>query len=39
VTLPESNAAQFLKQQPKAGDIQPFPSGQIAYLAIFRAQT
>ncbi|NQD93937.1 hypothetical protein HP532_14905 [Pseudomonas sp. CrR25] len=33
MTLPDSNAAQFLKQQPKAGDTQPFPSGQITYLA------
>src|SRR5690606_8819594 len=33
MTLPECNAAQFLKQQPKAGDIQPFTSGQITYLA------
>lgn len=33
MTLPDSNATQFLKQQPKAGDIQPFPSGQITYLA------
>ena len=39
MTLPDSNAAQFLKQQPKAGDTQPFPSGKITYLAIFRAQT
>jgi len=33
MTLPDSNATQFLKQQPKAGDTQPFPSGQITYLA------
>jgi hypothetical protein len=33
MTLPDNSAAQFLKQQPKAGDIQPFPSGQITYLA------
>src|SRR5690606_8597316 len=33
VTLPDNNASQFLKQQPKAGDTQPFPSGKITYLA------
>lgn len=33
MTLPDSNVAQFLKQQPRAGDTQPFPSGQITYLA------
>ncbi len=33
MTLTDSNATQFLKQQPKAGDTQPFPSGQITYLA------
>ncbi|WP_372865384.1 hypothetical protein [Spongiibacter sp.] len=33
MTLPDNSAAQFLKQQPKAGDTQPFPSGQITYLA------
>ena len=33
MTLPDNSAAQFLKQQPRAGDTQPFPSGQITSLA------